>query len=97
MRVIYLPFVVVAATLIATHFVFFAPILLFAAAASPATASKSESKVVFVGDSWAEYAGDLTLVDHCPTVTEFANRGVGGSTAKGKLRTGRRRSAGSDT
>ena len=40
------------------------------------------TQVVFLGDSWAEFAGDLTLVDHCPTITEFENRGVGGSTAR---------------
>lgn len=72
-------FLWVLAALIATHFVFFGHILLFAAAASPATGT---SKVVFVGDSWAEYAGDLTLIDHCPTIAAFENRGVGGSTAR---------------
>jgi hypothetical protein len=81
MRGLILVIVVIMATLIATQFVFFAHILLLDAAESPATASK-ESKVVFLGDSWAEFAGDLTLVDHCPTVTQFANRGVSGSTAR---------------
>ena len=81
MRGLILVIVVIMATLIATQFVFFAHILLLDAAESPATASK-ESKVVFLGDSWAEFAGDLTLVDHCPTVTQFANRGVSGSKAR---------------
>ena len=51
-------FLWVLAALIATHFVFFGHILLFAAAATPATGT---SKVVFVGDSWAEFAEKVAL------------------------------------
>ena len=81
MRGLILVIVVIMATLIATQFVFFTHILLVDAAASPATGSRP-SKVIFLGDSWAKRAGDLTLVDHCPTVVEFENRGVWGSKAR---------------